>query len=177
MRDVGIAILVFIVVGAICFGCQLTSVYNTHISLKNQIEAKQKANEASFDTMWKKIQQVSNVSDKYKQGLKEVLIAYTEGRKEDSKNMLMRWGNEAVPNFDSTLYKQVNNVIVSSRDDFYKDQQILLDLNRQHNEFVERFPNNIFCSILKIEKIDIKIVTSTKTEQAFETGKEDNIQL
>lgn len=176
-KELGLGILCAIIIGIFCIFAQGVSVYNTHISLKNQIEAKQKSNEASFDTMWKKIQQVSNVSDKYKDGLKEILIAYTDGRKDVSKDMLMKWGNEAVPNFDSSLYKQVNNVITSSRDDFYRDQQILLDLNRQHNQFIEKFPNNIYCAILHIEKIDVKVVTSSKTEKTFESGKEDDIKL
>ena len=84
---------------------------------------------------------------------------------------------EAVPTFDSSIYKQINNVITSSRDDFTKNQEILIDLSRQHQQFIQKFPNNVFCAILGIKEIEIKVVTSSKTEEAFNTGKEDDIKL
>lgn len=151
--------------------------YNEHINLKTQIEAKQQDNTANFDAMWKKINQVAQVSDKYKDGLKDVLTAYVEGRKKDSDNLLMDWTKEAVPTFDASIYKQINNVIVASRDDFYNNQKLLIDLSRQHNLLIEQFPNNLYAKFLNIQKIEIKIVTSTKTDQAFETGKEDDINI
>lgn len=177
MKDILLGIMV--VIGILLFLCagHAVSIYNTHIDLQTQIEAKQEANEANFDTMWKKIRQVSNVSENYKNDLKEILIVYTDGRKDVSKDMLMKWGNEAVPNFDASMYKQVNNVIVASRDEFYKNQQILLDLNRQHDQFIKRFPNNIYCKILGIKHIDITTVTSTKTQAVFSTGLEDEVEL
>ena len=106
-----------------------------------------------------------------------MLVSYTEGRSKDSDNLLMDWTKEAVPNFDSSIYKQINNVIVASRDDFTKNQKILLDLSRQHNKFIQTFPNNIYCLILNIKEIPVQIVTSTKTQQAFSVGKEDDIKL
>ena len=177
MKEIFIGVITIIVLMTVCIVGKGVSVYNTHINLKTQIEAKQKDNEAIFDNTWKKISQTSQVSDKYKNGLKEVLISYTEGRSKDSDNLLMDWTKEAVPNFDSSIYKQINNVIVASRDDFTKNQKILLDLSRQHNKFIQTFPNNIYCLILNIKEIPVQIVTSTKTQQAFSVGKEDDIKL
>ena len=98
---VGIGVLAVLVV----LGGSLIStgvgLYNQEVALKNQIEAKQTENKANFDNMWKKIKQTTNVSEEYKSGLVEVVKAYTEGRKDTSENMLMKWGAEAVPNFDS----------------------------------------------------------------------------
>lgn len=177
MKEFLIGLLVVVVLGGVCIFSKGVSVYNTHIDLKNQIEAKQKANEAIFDNTWKKINQTVQVSDKYKDGLKEVLMAYTSGRSKGDSQLLMDWTKEAVPTFDSSIYKQINNVIVSSRDDFTKNQEILIDLSRQHQQFIQKFPNNIFCAVLGIKEIDIKVVTSSKTEEAFNTGKEDDIKL
>lgn len=151
--------------------------YNTEIALRNQIIAKQTDNQSSFDNMWKKIKQAANVSDKYKDGFKEVLEAYTTGRQDASSQMLMKWGNEAVPNLDSSVYKQINNIIVASRDDFTANQRELIDLNREHDILLDTFPNNICFKIMGIKKIDIKVVTSTKTDEAFETRKDDDIEL
>ena len=172
-----ISILVFIsilVVGVVGKGIGL---YNQEITLKNQIVAKQEENKTSFDNMWKKIKQCTNVSDKYKDGLKEVLTAYTNGRKKESSQLLMDWTKEAIPTFDSSIYKQLNNIIVSSRDDFTLNQKQLIDLNRQHDVLLDTFPNNIYFKVMGINKININVVTSTKTEKTFEIGKEDEIDL
>ena len=177
MKEFLIGFLIVVVLGGMCIFSKGVSVYNTHIDLKNQIEAKQKANEAIFDNTWKKINQTVQVSDKYKDGLKEVLLAYTSGRSKGDSQLLMDWTKEAVPTFDSSIYKQINNVITSSRDDFTKNQEILIDLSRQHQQFIQKFPNNVFCAILGIKEIEIKVVTSSKTEEAFNTGKEDDIKL
>lgn len=177
MKEFLIGFLIVVVLGGVCIFSKGVSVYNTHIDLKNQIEAKQKANETIFDNTWKKINQTVQVSDKYKDGLKEVLLAYTSGRSKGDSQLLMDWTKEAVPTFDSSIYKQINNVITSSRDDFTKNQEILIDLSRQHQQFIQKFPNNVFCAILGIKEIEIKVVTSSKTEEAFNTGKEDNIKL
>ena len=177
MKEFFIGFLIVVVLGGVCIFSKGVSVYNTHIDLKNQIEAKQKANEAIFDNTWKKINQTVQISDKYKDGLKEVLLAYTSGRSKGDSQLLMDWTKEAVPTFDSSIYKQINNVITSSRDDFTKNQEILIDLSRQHQQFIQKFPNNVFCAILGIKEIEIKVVTSSKTEEAFNTGKEDDIKL
>lgn len=177
MKELGIGILTIVFVMCLALFGKGVSVYNTHVDLKTQIEAKQKANEVVFDNMWKKINQTVQVSDKYKDGLKDVLLAYTTGRNKGDNQLLMDWTKEAVPTFDSSIYKQINNVITGSRDDFTKNQEILIDLSRQHNQFIQVFPNNVFCSILGITPIEIKTVTSTVTEKTFETGKEEDIKL
>lgn len=177
MKEFFIGLLVVILLGGIAIFGKGISVYNTNVDLSTKIEAKQKANEANFDIMWKKISQVSQVSDKYKDGLKEVLISYTAERKTESNQLLMNWIKEAVPQFDSSIYKQINNIVVSSRDDFYKNQAILIDLSREQQNFIKKFPNNVFCNILGIKPTEIKIVTSTQTDKAFESGKEDDIKL
>lgn len=177
MKDVLVAI--GIVIALFVFGvvCKGISLYNTHVDLLSRIEAQQKANETVFDNMWKKISQTTQVADKYKDGLKGVLVSYAEGRSKNSDQLLMDWTKEAVPNFDASLYKQINNIVASSRDDFTNSQKLLIDLSRQHNTMIRRFPNNVFCAVLHIEPIEIKVVTSSKTDKAFETQKEDDVRL
>ncbi len=177
MKTILTAILVILAVilfGIIGRGIDL---YNYEIQLRNKIEAKQVENTSNFDNMWKKIKQAANVSDKYKDGFKEIVEVYTTGRKDNSSNMLMKWGAEAIPNFDSSIYKQLNNIIVSSRDDFNLNQKELIDLKRQHDTLLTSFPNNLYFTVLKVDKIKINIVTSTQTEKVFETGKDDEVEL
>ena len=177
MKEVCIGFLCLVGLFIACIFFNGIGFYNTHITLKNQIEAKQKENEVVFDTMWKKINQTVQVADKYKDGLKLILTAYTDGRNKGNNQLIMDWTKEAVPNFDSSVYKQLNNIIVGSREDFSKNQSILIDLSRQHNQFIQTFPNNLFANILNIKPIEIQIITSTNTQKTFETGLENEIGL
>ena len=177
MKEVVAGLAIALLIGAFAVVGKGISVYNTNVDYSTKIEAKQEANKANFDTMWKKIKQVSQVSDKYKDGLAEVLAKYTAERKVESDQLLMNWIKEAVPQFDSSIYKQINNIVVSSRDDFYNNQVILIDLSRAQQAFIKKFPNNVFCAFLHIEPTKIQTVTSSVTTEAFETGEENDIKL
>lgn len=176
-KYVGIAILSFLIISIFSVVGTGIGLYNQELELRKEINAKQVENTSNFDNMWKKIKQSANVADKYKDGLKEILEVYTEGRSEGSENLLMKWGAEAVPNFDSSIYKQLNNIIVASRDDFTMNQKELIDLKREHDTLINRFPNNIYYRVLGVNEIEIKVVTSTKTDKTFETGKDDEVEL
>lgn len=150
---------------------------NEEISLKQKIEAQQLATKTEFDNMKKKILQNNQVSDKYKNALIEVLTAYTEGRQVEGEQLMMKWSNEAVPTLSPDLYKQLCNIITSSRDKFTIEQKQLLDMQREYNILIQRFPNNIIFSMAGKEPIEVVIITSTSTENAYSTGKEDDLKL
>lgn len=172
-----IGLLVLIIVSTISIGSWAIGVRNTEISLRQRIEAQQTSNKAEFDNMKKKILQNNQVSDKYKNGLIEVLTAYTEGRQTDGEQLMMKWSNEAIPTLSPELYKQLSNIIVSSRDKFTLEQKQLLDLQREYNTYISTFPNSIVFSIVGTKKIEVTVVTSSETDKAFETGKDDDIKL
>lgn len=176
-KVIGIGIVSILLIFGLGIVSSGISIYNNHTQLVTQIEARQQANTVIFDNMWKTINQTVQVSDKYKDGLKEVLVAYTTGRSKGNNNLIMDWTKEAVPSFDSSIYKQINNIIEGSRKDFTKNQEILIDLERQDKALLRPFPNNIYASILGLKTPEIKVVTSTKTEKTFEVGKEDDIKL
>lgn len=161
----------------ICLVFSCMGLYNTELNLRKQIEAQQLNNTNEFDVMWKSIKQSANVADKYKDGLKEVMMAYTEGRSVESDQLLVNWTKEAVPNIDSSIYKQLMNTIVASRKTFAREQKQLIDLNRQHDILIQKMPNAIFYNLMGIKSIDIQVVTSTKTQKTFETGKDDDVEL
>ncbi len=91
----------------------------------------------------------------------------------------MSWVQESNPNFDlsgaADMYKQLQRVIEANRQEFFIEQKKLIDLKRNHSSYIKVFPNRIFLSDVK--EIEIKIITSDKTEKVFDTGKEDDIDL
>jgi len=89
----------------------------------------------------------------------------------------MRWVQESVPNVDLSVYKNLQNIIVGSRDSFTMRQKELLDLKREHDKLLRSFPSNILFGMLGIKEMSVTIITSSKTQEAFKTGKDDDVEL
>jgi hypothetical protein len=56
-------------------------------------------------------------------------------------------------------------------------QKELIDLNREHDNVIDLFPSNMVCSTFGRQKITITVITSSKTEKIFETGKDDDVSV
>lgn len=160
-------------------GIWAMSQYNTASTLKNQYEAKVKANEAVFDNMWKKISQSSQVTDAQKNALKEVFIGYAQARSGGGPNTasFINAVREAVPKVDVKIFTQLMNVITGSRDEWTANQIALVDISREYNLMLVKFPGNILLKLFGFQKIDPKVITSGRTEAAFSTGKDDDVGL
>lgn len=170
-------VLVLIMVGIGCvIGVGYISYSNSEIRLRNTIEAKQKDNTSEFDNMWKKIQQVAQVTEKERDSLMQVFNTYAQARSGGNDGqMVMKWIQESIPNVSSDLYKNLQNIITSSRDSWTMRQKELISLNNERNILIEQFPGSLFLS--GRPKIEIKIITSARTERTFETGRDDDTDL
>ncbi len=173
---VAAVILAAVCITALVYGI---GVYNTAGTLKNQYEAKLKANTASFDNMFKTISQNVQVTDKQKDALKEIFTSYatarTTGGSEDGS--LMKWVQESIPNVDTSVYKTLMNTITSSRESWTMRQIEIVDIARQYNEPFNKIPTNFLLPLFGYQKIDAKVITSSRTEKAFETGRDDDVKL
>lgn len=154
------------------------SFHNKEVRLRNLITNKQTDNKSEMDAMWKIIDQNAQVTIMQKDALKEIFNDYAAGRTPaNDSGSLMRWVQESVPNVDQKTYTLLMNTITAQRDSFKFRQKELLDFKREHDNLIDTFPNNIFAGILGRHKIDVVIVTSTRTENAFKTGKDDDTTL
>ena len=155
------------------------SFHNNEVTLRNTVTAKQTDNKNQMDAMWKNISQTAQVAEKDRTSLMEIFQQYAQGRESNNKGMLMKWVTESCPQVavNSATFDKLMNIIVSQRDGFKFRQTELLDLKREHDNLLDRFPGVIFATLLGRHKIDVVIVTSTRTENAFKTGKDDDTQL
>lgn len=153
------------------------SINNKEVILRNTIQAKQKDNTNEYDNMWKTIAQTAQVTDAQKNALKEIFVSHAQARAVESKNLLMAWIKESVPNVDTSTFNKLISIIESTREKFTMRQKELIDIKREHDILLDKFPSSIILSILGRQKIEITIVTSTRTENAFKTGKDDDIDV
>lgn len=147
---------------------------NEEKTLRNKAEAEIGVLEASVDNCWKKIVQVSKASEKYEQAFKE---SYTEifNARYDDNNPLMNWIKEDNPKLDSSIYKKIQDVIDSERDNVLNQQATVLDVIREHKTLCETWPGNWF--IDNKSEIEFKVISSTRTKEIMKTGIDDNIDF
>ena len=150
---------------------------NREVTLRTTIEAKQKDNNSEFDNMFKKISQVAQVSEKQLAALKDIFVSYAEGRSPKSDKQLMTWVTESVPHVDTSTMNNLQNIITGSRDSWTMRQKELVDLSREHTTLLRLFPGSMLFGILGRKPIDITIVTSSRTKEAFATGKDDDTDV
>lgn len=149
---------------------------NTQVRSKNLVEQKQEVCKAHFDKMWKAISQVAQVPEAARESFKQMYEPLISGRySADSGGVLMKWIQEQNPAFDWSLYKNVQSTIVAERESFLKDQEMLLDVNREYKNLIQQFPGSWFLN--SNDTIIVTIITSAKTQDAYQTGQENDVTL
>lgn len=163
-------------VGLVVMGLMMYMSYsNSEVRLRNAVKAQQEANTTSFDTCWKIIQGQAQVADKYKDSFKEIYVGLMEGRHYEKGGNLMKFITEANPTFDTKLFEKVSNSIEGQRTAFMRDQQKLIDMKREHDNILMTMPGSFFVG--GRPPVEIRVVTSSKTEKTFESRKEDEIDV
>lgn len=160
-------------------GCAtVVSFNNTAVAQEADLKAQYGKNQAVFDNTWKTVAQVANVADAHSEKFKEVVIAAVQGRYGNDKNVLFKAiaeanGGQALP---TDLYLKVQQVIEANNAKFLANQTELLSKKQAYETFLGTFPNSTLASFLGFPKADLdkyKIVTSGRTDNAFETGKDE----
>jgi hypothetical protein len=167
----GVSVLVLtLVAGITCIG-----ISNGEVRLRNAIKAKQEDNKSEFDNMFKKIAQTTQVAKFDRDSLLRIFVEHAGARKVGGENQLMTWVKESIPNVDPSCLKNLMNIIVSSRDQWTMRQKEILDLKREHDNLRGTWPGSWIVG--GRPEIQVTIVTSTKTEKAFGTGKDDDVDM
>jgi hypothetical protein len=171
-----IGIGLFLVLG-ISFTIWAIGLSNTYNKKFVTGKAFQQNCEIVFDNTWKKISAQANVTDQYKEGFKDIYVGIMNARyandSTSGKQTLMKWIQESNPVFDASLYRTLMNTIEGSRNEFTMEQKKLVDIDRQLKAMKVTFPNSMILG--GKADLDIKLVTSAKTEEAYKTGKEDDV--
>lgn len=148
---------------------------NQEVRLRAEVEAQKETVNANFDKMWKVIKQQCQVSDKYKDGFKEIYIGIMEGRYSKGNAPLMNWVKEANPQFDSSLYSKLMVSIEANRTEFFYEQKKLISLAKEHEVLITTIPGRWFLPNAK--KVEYTIITSKVSQDAAKTGQENDIDL
>lgn len=158
------------------FGLMYASASNREVSVRQKIEAQQKNLEVVFDNTWKVIQQTAEVADQYKEAFAKIYPELMQGRYGNARGgALLSFITESNPTFDTKMYEKVANAIESQRNTFTAAQSALIDYKREHDTLLKTIPSSWFVG--SRPEVEIRLVTSARTDAAFSTGKDDDVQV
>jgi hypothetical protein len=154
-----------VLVGAIVLWA--IGVSNAEIKLRAKISGQQEMTEAFYTKLWEVIKTKAGVAEEYAEKFKEIQVGIMEGRYSTGGEM-MKWIQEANPEFDASLYKDVMNSIEGQREGFFVEQKKLRDMSVVHEVMLKTFPKKLV--IGKREAITVIILKNVATKAAYETG-------
>lgn len=177
----GLTIFGFICFLLVTFFSMYVSAVNKEVDLFAMITEKQKSNQQIHDKVWKTIQQTGNIAEKEKEAFMSVVSAYMnvrEGNTLDGRGSFMSMLKEAYPtNLPALNYTKVINIVEGGRAEFQRSMTELFDICREYTSLTERIPTRWFVTA-RPEKAELcKTVTSSRTENAFLSGKDDNVDI
>lgn len=177
----GIGIVVMLLItGAVALS-SIIGIYNSCVNQEAGLEAQYKQNQNNYDSMYKRVMEVAGITDKYADDFKNIYDGVMKNRYgENGADAVFQMITEQNPQLDASVYKQVQQVIESSRESFMKDQKALLDKKQVYVAYLERIPTGPVARIMGFPRKDLTkfdIVSSDRTEKAFETKKDEPMDL
>ena len=149
-------------------------VSNSEIKLRAKISSQQEMTQAFYTKLWEILQTKAGVAAEYADKFKEIQIGIMEGRYSAGGEM-MKWIQEANPEFDASLYKDVMNSIEGQREGFFVEQKKLRDMSVQHEIMLKTFPQKLILG--KREAITVVILQNVASKAAYETGTDSSPDL
>ncbi|CAH8770469.1 hypothetical protein [Paenibacillus dendritiformis] len=121
---------------------------------------------------------MTQVSELQAEQFKDVYKGLIEGRNKDT-GLLFRMVQEQNPALSHEIYNNLQREIASSRNVFDNNQKKVVDIIREYNTRINTGTGFILNAFFDFQPIDANkyIVTSDKTSNAFETNKDDVIDL
>jgi hypothetical protein len=175
-----IAVIV-VLIGGIGFSSYV-SAYNYGNSMDQQLIAAKESNKNILAQYGQKVLEVAQVPDMYKKDLVEVTTAAIQGRYgKDGSGATFQMLKEQNPTLDAAMYRKIQQVIESGRNDFTAGQTRLIDIRRSYTTTLGTFWTGMwmrFAGYPKVNLSDFDIVSTDRADTAFRNKKEDGpIQL
>ncbi len=181
LQKIGIGFVVLVVVVGFGIFAMLKGTYNTMVSLESSVTYQYKENQNVYSNMWKAFKESAQVTTMLTEDTEKVFKAAVEGRYGDKGSQaVVQMIKEDNPKLDGALYRQLQAQVSSGRASFEGNQKNLLDKKRAYENYLKSFPNNILAGFFGFPKVDLSkfdIVTDDRTNNAFETKKDDEVKL
>ena len=168
---------IVVAIGGLILGCVLftgvitLNAFNADANLRTRVEALQKNQEVTFDTMRKVISQKKELPAAAKADLIEMLPMIVAGR---SGGSVFKQVQEQYPDFNMALYRDLSRTIEAQRESFLHEQQRLFDAQREHTRLLRTPISGTILSMVGRKPVEVTVVSSTNAKATMQTGLEDD---
>lgn len=181
-KVIAIFVGVLVLVSVLFFAVNYISFYNYGVATERRLEAKLTDNRQLLARHGTQIMEMAQVNDMYRDDLIAVYTAALEGRYgEDGVSAVMTWITEQNPNVDPQLYIRLSQRIEANRNEFYNAQTQLIDMKRGYETELDSFWSGFWLRNIhgypKLDMDSIVIVTSTRSNQIYDAGVDDGMQI
>jgi hypothetical protein len=173
----GFMLTIFLLIVAL----YIFSLRSSFIRHENGIVAQYKENQNVYDNYFKTVKEVAQVPKEYAKELKSVFDSAIKGRcgNDGCKNQWL-FIKEHNPNFDSSMFKEIQAVISAGRAKFSKNQKILIDKKLVYENARAGLIAGLVANMFAFPRINLSefdIVTSDHTEQTFMNKKSESLKV
>lgn len=178
----GAMLAVFIVLGiiavlALLVVLVLRSANNTANGFETKVKYEHTNNKNVLSQGQQKILELAQVPGMARDDILKVAEGAIKGRYgAEGSRAVFQAITENNPNVDPALYVKLQQVIEATRDKFETSQTRLLDVKRSYEKALGDMPQGFVMKLLGYPRIPLdtyNIVTTDRTERAFEKGRED----
>ncbi len=176
---IGLIAVVVLLFGGL--GITYVQYHNLGVKYESTLDATWQSNKNVLSTYTTKVQETAQVPGMYKKDLMQVVEATFQGRYgKDGSKAVFQFIQEKNMNLDPLMYRQIQQVIESGRNDFKTSQDALIDVKRSYDVQLKSFWSGLWLNIAGYPKVDLnkyKIVVLGEVNDKFESGADSVIKL
>jgi uncharacterized protein (UPF0333 family) len=168
-------VVVIVLAAAFCF-MSYVGANNFAVGMEAQLKTAKENNENILAQYGQKLQESTQVPDMARDDIVKVVKAAIEGRYGDNGSQAaIQVLREQNPSIDPQLYRTIQALIESGRDEFKQGQTKMLDIKRTYETNLGYFWRGMWMRMAGFPKLnldDYKIVSTDRAQEAFKNGKE-----
>jgi len=155
--------------------------HDSGVQYETRLDAEWNKSKNTLSTYTTKVQEVAQVPGMYRDDLVKVVEATFQGRYgKDGGKAVFQFIQEKNMNLDPGLYRQIQQVMESGRNNFESSQNAVIDIKRSYETQLNKVWSGFWMKLAGYPKIDLnkyKVVVLDTVNEKFESGKDEVIKL
>ena len=151
------------------------------VNYETRLDAEWNKSKNTLSTYTTKVQEVAQVPGMFRDDLLKVVEATFQGRYgKDGSKAVFQFIQEKNMNLDPIMYRQIQQVMESGRNDFKASQDAVIDIKRSYETQLQKVWSGFWLGVAGYPKVDLskyKVVILQGVNEKFDSGKDEVIKL